>query len=31
MQTLERYFREYTRHYRDYVEQYELQMPRHRG
>jgi spermidine synthase len=31
METLERYFREYTRHYRDYVEQYELQMPRHRG
>jgi spermidine synthase len=31
METLERYFREYTRHYRDYVEQYELQMPHHRG
>jgi hypothetical protein len=31
METLDRYFREYTRHYRDYVEQYELQMPHHRG
>jgi hypothetical protein len=31
METLDRYFMEYTQHYRDYVKQYDLQMRRHGG
>jgi hypothetical protein len=31
METLDRYFMEYTQRYRDYVERYDAQMRRHGG